>query len=128
MKLEFLRDGTADCPLIRLYHFDKMEVRRLKAIFDSLSTGVLREVALHFEPGIDAVDGCQVYLNVGKSDLGFAERERLTFEGKLTTTTWADVASLASPFCTEDLGGRYQWLNEDGPVSLLLSDSANGTW
>jgi len=97
VKLEFLRDGAADCPLIRLYHFDKTEVRRLKAIFDSLSTGVLREVALHFEPGIDAVDGCQLYLNVGKSDSGFAERERLIFDGKLTTTTWADVASLASP-------------------------------
>lgn len=36
MKLEYLHNGSADCPLIRLYEFTTGEVMKLKEIFDCL--------------------------------------------------------------------------------------------
>src|SRR5437867_3317880 len=39
MKLEFLADGSQDCPLIRLYDFDFEEAVSLRQIVASLSDG-----------------------------------------------------------------------------------------
>jgi hypothetical protein len=52
MKIEFLSGGSPDCPLIRLYSFTRPEALRLKQITGQLSTGELREIALHGEPGL----------------------------------------------------------------------------
>ncbi len=40
--------------------------------------------------------------------------------------TWEQVADLIRPFCEEAKPGNYQWLDESGDISLLLS--VNGQW
>jgi len=70
MKLEFLGDGAPDCPLIRLYAFERSEATRFKDTCDALSTGRLQERALHSEPWVQPVANCELYLRIGERDQG----------------------------------------------------------
>ena len=125
MKLEFLASGSQDCPLIRLFDFDLPEVTRLRKIFEDLSQGALQTADLHNEPGIEPIDSCQLTLRVGNRDLGVEQNGQLGFECVLTPDSWDWVRELVDPFCEGRTGG-YQWLSEQGKVSLLLSRS--GMW
>jgi hypothetical protein len=125
MKLEFLSEGSPDCPLIRLYSFTRPEAVRLKQIAVQLSTGELREIALQGEPGIDPVCGCQLLLRRGKRDQGIIQLAPLRFECALSDKGWLDVSFLLEPFCETDTTG-FQWLIDNGTISLLIS--VKGTW
>ena len=125
MKLEYLSEGSPDCPLIRLYSFKLPEVFRLKQCVDELSTGKSRETALHKEPGIEPIVGCEVYLKLGKRDQGIVQIAPMHFECVLSNEGWIDVSCLLEPFCQADTDG-FQWLVDKGPISLLIS--IKGTW
>jgi len=84
MKLEFLAEGSQDCPLIRLYAFDVGEAVQLRKLFRSLSTGSRQAVALHEEPGTEPVGGCRLDLHLGKGDSGVVPKGLLKFECILT--------------------------------------------
>lgn len=126
MKLEYLADGSDDCPLIRLYDFDRVEAVWLREIFDSLAHGSRQRISLHDEPRIEAIGGCQLELRLGRRGIGIPKSKRMRFECTLSPEGWADVASLMDPFCETEHVNVYQWLNEQGEVSLLLSP--NGKW
>jgi len=126
MKLQFLPDGSPDCPLIRLYDFEAAEVRELKDLFDSLAAGSRTDISLHEQKGIESVDGCQLNLRVGSRDTGIVQKGPFAFECDLTPARWADVASLTGTLGEPAEANTYQWLNEDGQISLLLSP--NGMW
>ena len=126
MKLQFLPDGSRDCPLIRLYDFEAAEVLRLKELFDSLAVGSRTDISLHEQKGIEPVDGCQLNLRVGKRNTGIVQKGPFLFECDLTPARWADVASLTEPFDEAAEANTYQWLNEEGQISLLLSP--DGKW
>ncbi len=126
MKLQFLPDGSPDCPLIRLYDFEAADVLRLKGLFDSLAAGSRTEISLHEQQDIEPVDGCQLNLRVGNGDTGIVQKGPFTFECDLTPARWADVASLTEPFGEAAEASTYQWLNNDGQISILLSP--NGMW
>lgn len=97
MKLQFLPDGSADCPLIRLYDFEAANAMRLKELFDCLAIGSRMDISLHEQKGIEPVDGCQLNLRVGKRDIGIVQRGPFTFECDLSPAGWAEVASLTEP-------------------------------
>lgn len=126
MKLEYLPDGSPDCPLIRLYDFAPPAVVDLVANFDALATSLRNHIPLHEERGIVPVDGCQLFLRRHSNNEGVIARGPLSFECRLTPDGWSNVAALAQPFCSKTAATHYQWLNEDGPVSLLLSPT--GRW
>lgn len=126
MKLQYLHNGSADCPLIRLYEFTPGEVMKLKEMFDSLALGSHTNLQLHRQAFIEPVDRCQLDLRLATSDVGILQTAPGSFTGALTQGAWADVAGLTDPLCGRFEPNTYQWLNEDGPVSLLLSHS--GTW
>ena len=125
MKLEFLSEGSPDCPLIRLYSFTRPEAQRLKEIASQLSTGELREIALHGEPGVEPVSDCHLLLRLGKRDQGIIQLAPLRFECALSDEGWLNVSFLLEPFCGTDRTG-FQWLVDESPISLLISDK--GTW
>ena len=126
MKLEFLVDGSPDCPLIRLYAFDQSEVLRFKDLISTLSLGKATNVSLHEQSWIDPVDGCKLEMSLGKRDRGIKQVDPSRFECVLTEEGWTDVAFLLEPFCAKELPTGYQWLEERGQVSLLISPS--GSW
>jgi hypothetical protein len=129
MKLEFLPDGASDCPLIRLYNFDQADAMRLREAFRCLSDGSRHNIALHEEWWIESVGECHLDLRAWERDLGVVERLPLKFECVLTPDAWSEMVEKSEVFCTSltaYAGEAYQWLNNDGEVSLLLSP--DGKW
>jgi quinol monooxygenase YgiN len=53
MKIEFLPSGSPDCPLIRLYGFDRTEATRLREIVNRLASGSQQAISLHEEIGVE---------------------------------------------------------------------------
>jgi hypothetical protein len=126
MKLEFLPDGSADCPLIRLYAFSCQEVEVLHEAFVSLATGAAAAVVLEDLPGIQALSTCQVRLKVGSVNRGGRiVKGPAEIEWQLTLAGWGNLAGLTKPFCQRPVSGHH-WLDRTGPVSLLLSP--DGKW
>jgi hypothetical protein len=126
MKLQYLPDGSPDSPLIRLYDFQPAEAARLKELFDSLANGSRTSAPLHEQIGIESVDACHLDLRLGAQDVGIVQKGALTFECALTAEGWSEVASFVEPFCEAAEAQTYQWLNQDGKISFLLSPS--GKW
>jgi hypothetical protein len=126
MKMEFLAEASPDCPLIRLYDFQTRDALELKNLFDSLADGTRTAIALHEQSFIEPIDGCRLNLRVGIRDTGIVQTGPFTFEGRLTPARWSDVAGLSEPFCVSAEPNRFQWLNEDSKISLLLSP--DGMW
>jgi hypothetical protein len=129
MKLEFLAEGSADCPLIRLYGFDVPEVMRLREAFRSLCDGSRQEIPLHEEWWVESMEGCQLDLRSGPRDLGVVQRWPMKFDCVLTAEAWLEMVEKTDPFCGSEApqaGEVYQWLNSDGEISLLLAPT--GEW
>ena|SRR5947209_6745222 len=126
MKLQYIQDGGPDCPLIRLYDFQAVEATRLKELINSLANASSTCVPLHEQSGIEPLDGCQLDLRLGTQNVGIVQQGQLKFECALTAESWRDMASFVDPFCDATEMNTYQWLNEDGKISLLLSPS--GSW
>ena len=123
MKAEYLPSGSPDCPILRLYDFQADEARHLMALCLSLADGSAERVNLPAE----AVNGCRLMFRIGRWGEGvLPTNEQGRFECVLTPDGWQGVAELTAPFCEEQEGQRYQWLNESSPISLLLSPS--GYW
>jgi hypothetical protein len=126
MKMEFLRSGARDCPLIRLYEFNRSEAQSLRRIALRLARGWIQTVPLHKEQGILAVAGCQLALSRGEEkDQGVFETAPLGFAWVLTGAGWLSVSGLIRPFSGTDTGG-FQWLSDDGKIRILLSH--DGRW
>ena len=126
MKLEFMADGSPECPLIRLYAFDQSAVLQLRDLVNLLAAGKETSASLHKQPWIESVDGCELELSLGQRDRGVLEVDPSRFECVLSCEGWADIAGLLEPFSESDGPELYQWLNEKGKISLLISSS--GRW
>ncbi len=127
MKLEFLPDGSIDCPLIRLYDFTQTEAGMLLNEISRLVNGNVQRVALHEMPWVESLGGCRLTLCIrGWHQSIFQTDEPAEFECGYPAATWDNVAALVEPFACGDAGG-YQWLTgAPGEAKLLLSVS--GEW
>jgi hypothetical protein len=121
MRIEYLATGSADCPLIRLFDFSRHEASELASLFARLSDGTADSADLSEAPWAQPVSGCRLLLQVGTSDVGITPTSALNeFICLLTRERWSALRDLAEPFCAAG-PGTYQWLDDCGPVSLLLS-------
>lgn len=125
MKLEFLKEGSQHCPLIRLYEFDQAEVAELRWLVRSLAAGSIQSVRLDNQAWVTAIHGCRLVLKRNTWDEGIRNVGHLKFECLLTADRWRNVEGLLERFCEPAVIG-YQWLSESGPVRLLISP--DGTW
>ena len=125
MKVEYLADGSNDCPLIRLYEYNQSEVQRLRELIRELATGVRESAPLQNESWVVPVEGCCLNLLRGSRDRGIRQVLLLNFECVLSSIGWSNVEGLLDPFCDSDTNG-FQWLTHDGRISLLISQ--NGQW
>jgi hypothetical protein len=125
VKLEYLPDGSSECPLIRLYEFDQSEARQLRQLVKSMVSGDLQVVALQNEVWVDPVGGCCLSLRRGNRDQGIRQARTLQFECVPSPDGWSNVEGLIEPFCQSQTFG-FQWLTHDGGIGLLISRS--GQW
>jgi hypothetical protein len=108
VQLEFLPDGSPDCPLTRLSEFTTSEVGRLQALIADLAAGRAECAAVHELPGVVAVGGCELVFRVRGWDQAVLRLGPSAFECGFTAGTWDNVAGLVEPFAAG--GGGYQWL------------------
>jgi hypothetical protein len=125
MKIEFLKRGSPDCPLIRLFEFNVNEAYGLRRIALQLAGGKQQSVALHEVPGVIPIGGCQLRLDRGEKDRGAHEVAPLKFDWMMTNDGWRNVAGLIRPFSRGTAGG-WQWLSSIGKIAVLLS--RDGSW
>jgi hypothetical protein len=125
MRLEYLPDGSPDCPLIRLFDFSEHEAARLGAAVADLAAGRAECVTVHELPGVLAVGGCELVLRVWRWDQAVLRVGPMAFVCGFTADTWDNVAGLIEPFAAGS--GGFQWLADvPGEASLLLT--ASGQW
>ncbi len=125
MRLEYLPDGSDDCPLVRVFAFTPAAVARLHAAVTALAAGDLSSVEGHHLPGVEAVPGCRLTLRTGKRDRGLVPLTGPdSFDCILTRDGWDNVAYRIEPSLSGCDG--YQWLDQTGDIALLLS--WDGQW
>jgi hypothetical protein len=125
MKLEFIAEGSPDCPLIRLYDLTTAEATQLIAAVADLASGGAGQLDVHGLPFVESVDGCCLTLIRRSWDQAVVRIGPSNFECGFTAGTWDNVAGLVEPF-RKDLSG-YQWLaGSPGEANVLLS--ASGQW
>jgi hypothetical protein len=125
VRLEYLPDGSPDCPLIRLFAFTPAEVAALGASVAEMAAGRADQVAVHELPGVIAVGGCELVLRVRGWDQAVVRVGPVAFECGFTAGTWDNLVGLIEPFVASANG--YQWFARvPGEASLLLS--ASGQW
>jgi hypothetical protein len=128
MRLEFLPDGSPDCPILRIFDFDSVGADFLRRHVISLADGDLTVIFVHEFTIVEAIDGCRLVLKASDADLGVVKISvDNEFECLLTEATWTQVAALMEPFCVPvDHRGTFQWLDETSDISFLFSP--DGMW
>jgi len=125
MKLDFLKEGADDCPMVRLYDFRSSDVERLIEAFEALAAGSLQRASLEDVCPVESVDGTHLRFTRGERDRGVVKQGLSDFELILAGPGWEQAAGLAEPFCKPSSG--YQWLTpQAGKIQLLLSPT--GDW
>ena len=132
MKVELLRDGAAECPLVRFYSLDGAEFSRLKRIADRLGKGAEQPVDISAAGGFDLINIRQLLLsNVQKG--GMTEQAPGCLSWGLAPEDWEAVCELLEPLCEPSTSGSFQWLDEAGRgistgFAVLASVSDDGAW
>lgn len=128
MKLEYLSEGSQDCPLIRIYGSDLDAVAHLLKAFKALGLGQRSECAIHELPGIESIGGYKLFVRIGKEDKGGIQLGHNIFDWVLSAETWLQVKGLTEPFTKATTAHVHQWLDESSDVSILITNAENGAW
>lgn len=121
--LEYLPDGSDDCPLIRLYDFEAADVVALQDLCLALAEGRVREVALDHQPWVHALGGCRLTLRAGVANRGVKAAVAgapFVMEYMPEGEGWLEVADKLAPLVADRLG-TFQWLTNEGDVNVLIS-------
>lgn len=123
MHLEFIPDGSPDCPLIILSWSVPEEAERLRDALRGLASSSETTAALHSLPFIKPVEGCELSAHVAEEDVGarLLENSSNRFAWSLTPQSWQHVIDLLHPMALPDCRSGYQWLDEAGEIEVLIS-------
>ena len=132
MKVELLRDGAPECPLVRFYSPDVAEFSRLKMIADRLAKGEGQPVEINAAGGFDLVDIRQLLLSNDEQG-GMTEAAAGCLSWGPAPAAWEAVSGLLEPLCDPSALGTFQWLDEAGRgfgagFAVLASVSNEGVW
>jgi len=116
VKIDYLKDGSDDCPLVRLYDFNSEEAQRLRRMFQALAEGSTARVCLE---AVESVDGTHLTFVRSARDGGVTESGSKNFEVALTFVLVSRVAprpeSMRSHYrCQKTFRHLYAWLRGKG--------------
>ena len=125
IQLEYLHDGSEDCPLIRLFGYEGSDVLSLRDLCLALAAGRVAEAALDQSEFVCALEGCRLVLRAGRSNRGVrTPKPGEPFVMECSDEGWLEVAEQVASFV--DCSGGHQWLTEEGDINVLIS--RNGLW
>jgi hypothetical protein len=125
LTIDYLADGSPDCPLLRIKGGDAVACRELRDALLSLASGEIDQLEIDVLPGIVA-SGCRLSAAVSKWDRGVMQAAPDAFVWQLTRGAWDNVAGLIEPFCRPAPSGGYQWLEQAGDLRVLIT--VDGAW
>lgn len=137
MKIEFLEDGSPDCPVIRLFGVNTREYAVLSAALRRLSADGA-EVNIHELPIFSEKIQLGLVAQSSPTDRGITpcSHTRKLFRWDLSPQSWRLVCGLLEPFEAQGAANRFQWLAgplasyglDKSKIGVLVSFSDDGRW
>lgn len=129
LKVEYLADGSPDCPLLRFYGIESEGFAHLHKLAEALSGDAELRVDLAHDPAFDLINMERFILS--NEAISGAQATTEGFEWSLERYDWETVALLLEPLIDSELPG-FQWLDELSVHSVglpvLASRSPDGSW
>jgi hypothetical protein len=124
MKVEYLPDAS----LIRIMDFTREELRNLRRAFVRLARGSKESISLCAIDDIQCMNDIDLRLERSTKDVGINARDSIgrTLYCRLSRDGWLEANGKAKAIERAIGAATFNWLNEDGDISLLLSWS--GQW
>jgi hypothetical protein len=82
IKIDYLKEGSDDCPMVRLYDFDSEDAKRMRRMFQALADGSIERVRLET---VESIDGTQLTFVRSAPDGGVTETESKNFKVSLSS-------------------------------------------
>lgn len=121
MKIEFIADGSQDCPLLLVYGRETAAFRRLAEALQRLADGASK-VDVH--DALDPISPERIRLSasVADRDIGVVQVSPGAFEWQLTSASWDNVAGLLEPFWREPVQQHiHQCFGHAGGIRVVVS-------
>jgi hypothetical protein len=138
MKVEYLPDGSPDCPLIRLFDASIAEFTTLHDDVDELAKGLSTITPLHKRDHIQLINLTGLTIVASRERGGVQERKPGEFYWHFSQERWSTVAGLIKPFTAPPTSqfSTHQWLCgkeallglNASQISVLISRSPLGQW
>lgn len=122
MKIEYMEESQ-DGPVIRLFDFSPAEVTELKKLLDKMAKGEIKTLSVHEHCNINPDDNCHLTFVSSNEDKG-VEPQGDGFACTLTPSSFSGMSELVGSFAFHPSEG-YEWLDETGRISLLISLDRN---
>jgi hypothetical protein len=123
MRIEFVPDGSHDCPAVLFYGCPSAGAEALINTFRLLAEGLETEVPLHEVPDLYPVGDIQVFATNASGRAGFQQLSPPAFRWRKDREGWLEAAELARPVAHSDPseGTRFQYLERNGRVNVIFS-------
>lgn len=127
-RIEFIADGSDDCPILQIFGADLQSARELFHSIRVLRDRMAGSFMIHGVQGFEKCRNPELTLEVSDTDVGV---QRLPngdgFRCALSYDGWIRVEDFLAPFCRHDSATTgFQWLDESSDISLLFSPG--GGW
>ena len=125
MQMEFVPDGSHDCPALLFYGCPSVGAEVLINSFRLLAEAPETEVALHELADLHPVGDIQVFATNGSGRTGIQQLSPAVFHWRKEREGWLETAELAEPVAHSDPteGTRFQFLERYGRVNVIFSTS-----
>jgi hypothetical protein len=120
MWIEFLPDGSPDCPAILFYGCPSAGAEAVISTFTALAESPATEVALHQLSDLTPVGDIQLFATNTKGRSGVQQLSALVFGWRKDTEGWLEAAELAESVARSD-GRRFQYLERSGKINVIFS-------
>lgn len=129
LKVEYLKESSPDCPLIRIFGNDIDTYKLLYDRISLLTVHKLETIRIQTLKGFELINIDSLDLYVDKENKGVVRINDRIFECRLKIEGqegWTGVMGLLEPFFVEKLEQGFQWLITCSGIKLLIS--MDGLW
>jgi hypothetical protein len=137
MKVEYIGEGSHDCPLIAIFGTSTADFARLRAAAEGLANGSFTKSELQEFEGFHLVNIRSFTMAAGQGSEGLYHRDGASFLWVLPGEKWKIVSGLIEPFTRWRSGSPvHQWLYggearlglNSSEISIVISNSPTPQW